>query len=63
MPENAYLSNARYGTPWQCERGYRPERNTCEQIILPENAHLSLLGNDWDCDRPYRQVNGGCEAR
>ena len=58
MPTNA--SADRYGTGWQCDRGYRPSEDACSLVTLPQNAHLDYSGNDWERDRPYDRQGDGC---
>jgi hypothetical protein len=39
VPENAFLRSSGYD--WQCDRGYRQDRETCVPIVLPDNAYLT----------------------
>ena len=38
VPDNAFLRSSGYD--WQCDRGYRQDRETCVPIVLPDNAYL-----------------------
>ena len=62
IPENAHTN--RYGSGWECDRGYRPTKNSCVAIKLPENAFLTdkTYGRGWDCMRSFRERNGSCVA-
>ena len=47
MPENA--SAKKYGSGWECDRGYRASKETCLALKVPKNAHLDYSGNEWKC--------------
>jgi hypothetical protein len=59
-PLNAHMK--RYGSGWECDRGYREVNAACAAVEVPPNAYLadSSYGRGWECDRGYRQVNEGC---
>ena len=50
------------GSPWTCERGYFERDDTCEAVVVPENAYFDdasyALG--WKCDRGFAESDGGC---
>ena len=58
IPANAYFDDASYGTGWKCDRGYAASGETCEFIIVPENAHLDRSGNRWECNRNFQKSKG-----
>ena len=59
-PLNAHMK--RYGSGWECDRGYREVNAACAAVEVPENAYLadSSYGLGWECDRGYRQANEAC---
>jgi hypothetical protein len=61
-PRNAYAS--RYGSGWECSRGFRQVEEACVPIRVPANAYLDFFGNDWDCNRGYVKDDQGvgCKA-
>ena len=59
-PVNANTS--RYGSSWECSRGFRRVEEACVAIKAPANAYLNSFGSDWDCNRGYVKVNHGCKA-
>ena len=63
VPPNGYLTGAPYGSGWKCERGYRAADEVCDDLKLPQNAHVDYSGNDWDCNPPYRKQQGKCVLR
>lgn len=60
LPDNAFLRSSGYD--WQCDRGYRRERETCVPIVLPDNAYLSddTSGSGWTCERGFTASSGTC---
>src|SRR4029077_12639432 len=60
LPVNAHTS--RYGSGWECSRGFRRVEEACVAIKVPANAYLNSFGSDWDCNRGYRKVDQGCKA-
>ena len=60
LPVNAHTS--RYGSSWECSRGYRRVEEACVALKVPANAYLNYFGSDWDCIRGYRKVDQGCAA-
>ena len=51
IPENAHPK--KYGSGWECERGFRAVGESCEAVAVPDNAHLDYSGNRWECNPPY----------
>ena len=49
IPENAQPK--RYGQGWECKPGYRSAGETCDEILVPENAYATdgALGKGWKC--------------
>src|SRR6185437_10502147 len=60
-PLNVHAS--RFGSDWECSRGYRQVEEACAPIRVPANAYLDSSGNDWDCNRGYIKDNKGLECR
>ena len=60
IPDNAYLRSSGYD--WQCDRGYRRDRDACVPIALPENGYLtnSDYGAKWICERGFFKVDDRC---
>ena len=60
IPDNAYLRSSGYD--WQCDRGYRRDRDACIPIALPENGYLTgdSSGPGWTCDRGFTPSAGAC---
>ncbi|PRY84368.1 hypothetical protein [Donghicola tyrosinivorans] len=60
IPENAYLRST--GHDWQCDRGYRQDRETCVPIVLPEHGYLTedTSGSEWVCDRGFTPSASAC---
>lgn len=60
VPENAFLRSS--GFDWECDRGYRQDRETCVPIVLPEGAYLTgdPSGSGWACDRGFTARDGAC---
>jgi hypothetical protein len=60
VPDNAFLRSSGYD--WQCDRGYRQDRETCVPIVLPDNAYLTddTSGSGWACDRGFTARSGAC---
>jgi hypothetical protein len=60
VPENAYLRSSGYD--WECNRGYRQDRETCLPIVVPQNAHLTddPSGSGWTCARGFTESGGEC---
>jgi hypothetical protein len=61
VPANAFLRSSGYD--WQCERGYRQERDGCVSIVLPDNAYLTddTSGSGWTCERGFSASSNACE--
>src|SRR5210317_1731993 len=62
MPKNS--SPRSYGSGWDCDSGYRQVNNTCDQIVLTENAYLTnqSYGSGWACKRGYLIDGLACVA-
>src|ERR1700694_6327534 len=60
LPVNAHTS--RYGSSWECSRGFRRVEEACVAIKVPANGYLNSFGSDWVCNRGYRKVDQGCTA-
>ena len=60
VPENAFLRSS--GFDWQCDRGYRQDRETCVPLVLPDNAYLTddTSGSGWTCARGFTASSGAC---
>ena len=60
IPANAFLDAS--GLSWQCDRGYRKQRDGCTLIAVPENAYLNNrgIGAGWECDRGHVAKAGAC---
>src|SRR5579862_8236458 len=57
-PSNAHTG--RYGSGWECLRGFQRVGEACVAVKVPANAYLSASGSDWDCNRGYVKANQGC---
>src|SRR5258708_30385048 len=62
VPLNAQAK--RYGTGWECKRGFRWDGAACIGIKLPENAFLSETSyrSGWECKRGYKSDGSSCVA-
>ena len=60
LPDHARAS--RYGSGWDCIRGFRLVGDTCVRIVVPANGYLDASGSSWRCDRGYLNVNERCLA-
>src|SRR5882762_2930019 len=60
FPANAHAS--RYGSKWECSRGFLKVEEACVAIKVPTNAYLNFSGDGWDCNRKYLKFNQGCKA-
>src|SRR6266849_6267162 len=58
VPVNAQAK--RYGTGWECKRGFRWDGAACIAIKLPENAYLSETSSGWECKRGYKGDGSSC---
>jgi hypothetical protein len=59
-PANAHAK--KFGSGWDCDRGFRSTVDSCEALELPANAHIGYSGNDWTCDPGYRRQGDGCTS-
>ena len=60
LPVNAHSS--RYGSGWECSRGFRRVQEACVGITVPANAYLNSFGGDWQCYRGYRKLDQGLQC-
>ncbi len=62
LPENAYLTDASYGSAWECDRGFERVDELCKAIVVPINGFLngSGYGQPWTCERGYFEQEGLC---
>lgn len=62
VPEGGYLDPS--GKRWLCSRGFLKVDETCQEVIVPENAFLvdATYGSAWKCDRGFFEKDGQCEA-
>jgi hypothetical protein len=60
VPDNAFLRSSRHD--WQCNRGYRQDRETCVPIVLPDNAYLTDDTSEfgWACERGFTARSSDC---
>jgi len=58
LPDHALAS--RYGSGWDCKRGFRRVGDICAPITVPAHAYLDASGSSWRCDRGYLNVNDRC---
>jgi hypothetical protein len=58
IPSDAHP--ARYGSGWECDRGYRKADGACIAVEVPPNAHLDSRGYGWRCDRGFWKVDATC---
>jgi hypothetical protein len=60
VPENAQAS--RYGSGWECNRGFRRQDDACFEVKLPDNAFLthSSYGKGWDCHYGFLEKGDQC---
>jgi hypothetical protein len=58
LPDHARVS--RYGSGWDCTRGFRRVGETCVHIAVPANGYLDASGSSWRCARGYLNVNDRC---
>lgn len=58
MPAHAHPE--RFGSGWECDRGYVRQGDTCVAIEVPENAYLDSSGRGWKCDRGFRRERQAC---
>lgn len=63
VPENAYLSDERFGSGWTCNRGFTGDADRCVPIAVPENGYLTNAdyGDAWACERGFVAVDDRCE--
>ena len=62
VPSHATPIN--YGKGWQCEQGFRDAGNSCDPVVVPENAFptYATYGTGWKCERGFLETKGECVA-
>ncbi len=62
VPEGGYLDPS--GERWRCLRGYIKVDDTCQEIVLPDNAYLAdaSYGSSWTCERGFETTGDQCTA-
>ncbi len=62
VPRGGYLSAS--GENWECLRGNLKVGDSCQKVVLPDNAYMSdnEYGRVWLCDRGYSVKGNGCVA-
>ncbi|WP_170789862.1 hypothetical protein [Ruegeria lacuscaerulensis] len=62
VPEGGYLDPS--GERWRCLRGYTRVDDSCQKIVVPDNAYLtnSTYGSAWHCNRGYEKDGEACVA-
>ncbi len=62
VPEGGFLDPS--GERWDCLRGFLKVGNTCQEVILPDNAYLSETSyrSAWECDRGFEVSGDLCVA-
>lgn len=58
IPKNAHKVKNLWG--WECDHGYRYEREKCLKVILPKNSKLTEDGHNWVCREGYVKYRGEC---
>ena len=60
IPE--YAQPKRYGQGWECKPGYRSAGETCDEILVPENAYATdgALGKGWKCMHGFVGKDEAC---
>jgi hypothetical protein len=60
VPPNAAAD--RYGSGWNCNRGFRQVDGGCERVRVPPNAIATKtsFGRGWKCRRGYQEVKETC---
>lgn len=62
VPANA--SAKRFGSGWECDRGFRESKGACVEISVPANAFATKTsyGRGWECRHGFREIREACEA-
>jgi len=62
LPANSEAG--RYGSDWECKRGFRRQDDSCLEIKLPNHAFLAntTYGKGWECSYGYAEKGGECLA-
>ncbi|WP_422063322.1 hypothetical protein [Shimia sp.] len=62
VPDGGFLDPS--GERWQCLRGFIKVDDTCQEVVVPENAYLidATYGSDWDCERGFEKEGDLCNA-
>ena len=53
-----------YGKGWECKQGFRDAGDSCDPVVVPENAYPTnaMYGKGWKCERGYLETEGECVA-
>ena len=62
LPNHAAPIN--YGKGWECKPGFRDAGDSCDPVVVPENAYPTnaMYGTGWKCERGYLESKGECAA-
>ncbi|ASY61814.1 hypothetical protein SJ05684_c03470 [Sinorhizobium sojae CCBAU 05684] len=62
VPANAVAS--RYGSGWECDRGFRRQGDSCVAVMAPDHAFLTneSFGKGWECHYGFAENGNGCLA-
>ena len=62
VPDGGFLDPS--GERWHCLRGFLKVDDTCQEIVVPENAYLvdATYGSGWKCSRGFEKVDDLCTA-
>lgn len=62
LPENAEAG--RYGSGWECKRGFRRQDDSCLEVKLPDHAYRvnTTYGKGWNCHYGFVEESDQCIA-
>lgn len=62
VPANAEAS--RYGSGWECNRGFRRQGASCLAVVAPDHAFLTneSYGKGWECHYGFAEKANRCLA-
>ena len=62
LPANSEAG--RFGSDWECKRGFRRQDDSCLEVKLPNHAFLAntTYGKGWECHYGYAEKGGQCIA-
>lgn len=62
VPEGGFLDPS--GERWHCLRGFHRVDDSCQKVVVPENAYLveASFGSAWDCERGFEKTGQSCTA-